>query len=84
MKKNANSWSFKRYFLIFLGIVIVNFFFDLYNKSSETIEIIGGADGPTAIFVAERTGPSRVGFFGLLFLIVLVIYLPIKKLLKNK
>lgn len=83
MKKNSNSRSFKRYFLIFLGIIILNFLFDLYNQSAGSIGIIGGADGPTAVFVAERAGTSRAGFFCILSLIVLVINFALKKWLKK-
>lgn len=83
MKKNTNSWSFKRYLLIFLSIIILNFLFELHNQSAGSIGIIGGADGPTAVFIAERAGTSRVGFFGILFLIVLVICFALKKWLEK-
>lgn len=83
MKKTTNTWSFKKLFFIFLSIFILNLLFELYNQSSASIGIIGGADGPTAIFLANKAGTSRAGFFIILFLIVIALYFPLRKWLKK-
>ncbi len=35
--------------------------------------IIGGADGPTSIFLAGKTGPDWINIFGLIFVVLLLI-----------
>lgn len=35
--------------------------------------IIGGADGPTAVFVAGKAGPGWINFFGLILIILILI-----------
>lgn len=37
------------------------------------VNIIGGQDGPTAIFVADKIGPSWINYFGLLIVICFLI-----------
>ena len=44
---------------IFLTLVLAGFFFDL--KDAASIAIIGAADGPTAIFVANTLGSKYLG-----------------------
>lgn len=68
---------------IFVTIFILNLLFDFLNQSTASVGIIGGADGPTAIFLAKEAGPSRAGFFGILFLVVIVIILFMKKFHKK-
>ena len=46
-------------FGIFLTLVLAGFFFDL--KDAASIAIIGAADGPTAIFVANTLGSKYLG-----------------------
>lgn len=40
---------------------------------NNTISIIGGADGPTSIFLAGSIGASWINIFGLLFVVLLLI-----------
>ena len=46
-------------FGIFLTLVLAGFFFDL--KDAASIAVIGAADGPTAIFVANTLGSKYLG-----------------------
>lgn len=44
-----------------LGLNLLNIGFDFTLKDASAIAIIGGADGPTAIFVASRLAPELLG-----------------------
>ena len=50
------------------------------NKAS-AIGIIGGADGPTAIFLGSKLMPSILVTVGLIFLLVLI-FLVLRKFIK--
>lgn len=49
------------------------------SKEASSIGIIGGADGPTTIFLASSGSHSIVGIFGILTIIGIVIYTYLKK-----
>lgn len=44
-------------FVAFLGAILLNF----YGGEAASIGIIGGADGPTAIFIASKLAPQLLG-----------------------
>lgn len=68
---------------IFVTIFTLTLVFEFYNQYVASIGVIGGADGPTAIFLATEVGSSRAEFFGILFLVVIVIILFMKKFHKK-
>lgn len=55
--------------------------FSLYTSDAASIAIIGGADGPTSIFLAGKIGPPVDGLLIALFaaVIVTVVYVVVKK-----
>ncbi len=82
------NWTFKKHVITIIMIVVVLFTIQyasfklfIYNLEEgshieESAKIIGGADGPTAIFLASNTSPSYgpvIFIIGLIFL-----YVPIK------
>lgn len=50
-----------------------------YSREASSIGIIGGADGPTAIFLASSGAHSILGFLSFLTAIGIVIYIYLKK-----
>ena len=40
---------------------------------SDSIAIIGGADGPTTVFLAGELGMGWINVFGLIFVVILLI-----------
>ncbi|SHK06987.1 sodium ion-translocating decarboxylase subunit beta [Paramaledivibacter caminithermalis] len=64
---------------LFLSIFIFKFFFDYHNQSVASIGIIGGADGPTKIFLASSQGTSHAVFLSIIFLIGLIIFFSFRK-----
>ena len=55
--------------------------FSLYTSDAASIAIIGGADGPTSIFLAGKIGPPMDGLLIALVaaVIVTVVYVVVKK-----
>lgn len=75
----------------FLGAVLLNNyfpFFDLTLKQAASIAIIGGADGPTSIFLSSRLAPELLGAIAVAaysyMALVPVIQPPIMRLLTTK
>ena len=72
--------------LIVLGIVsmfsIFLFVFSNMNKVS-SIGIIGGADGPTSILLAEKSGNSKLLYVGTVILILTLIIISIVAMKKK-
>ena len=52
----AAVWIVLSRVLLHFGMILETFTFQFYPNEAASIGIIGGADGPTAIFVAGRTG----------------------------
>lgn len=60
--------------------------FSVYTSDAAAISIIGGADGPTSIFLAGKVGPPMDGLLIALVcaVIVTVVYVMVKKKKDNK
>ncbi len=77
-------------FLTLLGALALNFLpgFDFSLQDAAAIGIIGGADGPTAIFLASRLSPELLGAIAVAaysyMALVPIIQPPIMKALTNK
>jgi oxaloacetate decarboxylase beta subunit len=77
-------------FLTLLGALALNFLpgFDFSLQDAAAIGIIGGADGPTAIFLASRLSPDLLGAIAVAaysyMALVPIIQPPIMNLLTNK
>ncbi len=77
-------------FLTLLGALALNFVpgFDFSLQDAAAIAIIGGADGPTAIFLASRLSPDLLGAIAVAaysyMALVPIIQPPIMKLLTNE
>lgn len=70
--KTKNYDNLKRYGIIYL---VLNFARNIYTytmKKAVAVSIIGGADGPTSIFLAGRVGG---GFSMIIYLISLLVIL---------
>ncbi|WP_432663196.1 sodium ion-translocating decarboxylase subunit beta [Wukongibacter baidiensis] len=96
MKDFFKNWSFKKHFCSCLGVFIsfllllklLKFIFvasllSSFEDSSASIGIIGGADGPTAIYLASRVPSLGITIFCILFIITLLLYFPLKKYLSK-
>lgn len=67
--------------IIIIGIIISIMGITMKIKKYASISIIGGADGPTSIFIAGKI-PSTIGIIGMvlgLLLFVLGVYFIIRK-----
>lgn len=62
-------------------VIVINFLSGWRGKSAAAITIIGGADGPTSIFIAGKLGTAEHVFVGVIILLVLTwsIYRIIKR-----
>ena len=70
--------------VIILGVIFVAIGVVAKVKESASIAIIGGADGPTSIFLAGRVGTGfSIGTI-LLGVIVIIIGIVIYKIIKKK
>ena len=80
-KKNEHRRKIWRAVFILLGVfvifsigydvfvqIIIRQFMNISNADATSVAIIGGADGPTSIFVASRVGFSTVKFIIMLLL----------------
>ena len=80
-----NNLSFKKY-LAFLSIVsIIGVIYGLISlrKQAHSIEIIGGADGPTAIFLTSTSLNPQIIYL-LTFFLVFVSICPLLKTLLRR
>ena len=80
-------------FFVFLGVIIVfgviivvnmlpSIFFSV--KEASAIGIIGGADGPTTIYIASSDNWTLILLFSLLLIAIDLIVLAIKKIIEYK
>lgn len=75
---------------ILLGFIyiFIKFIFPAYlempSESAASIGIIGGADGPTSIFLATKTGGLSLETAILIFGVVTAILFLLKRRIKNK
>ena len=89
------NWSIKKHiifcsviFILHIAIWCIIFFLgraDIKNNHAPSIGIIGGADGPTVIFVSSGSFASYYFpiIWLLLFIVVLLLYKPIKRLIEK-
>lgn len=90
LKNSIRPWSFRKHvlFSLFISLIVYIAKLLLPLKEAASIGIIGGADGPTAIFVGGADGPTAVfvaaktvkyllfDFIGIiLFVVLLALYL---------
>ena len=82
--KTKNYDNLKRYGIMYL---ILNFIRRIYTfaiQEAVAVSIIGGADGPTSIFLAGKVGGTSSMIFYFLSLVVIVIGVGIVIYLKKK
>lgn len=65
-----------------IGIIVAAFAIDMKQKEAYAISIIGGADGPTSVFLAGKVGSSTSA--GILVVGVVILVVGIILLLKKK
>ena len=66
--------------LLHFGMILETFTFSLYPNESASIGIIGGADGPTAIFVTGSSGFDwDVAIMAVVMIVSILIYFRLKK-----
>jgi len=83
MKKGGN-WSFKKHVILSSGITLaVMLLRNFFSNEAASIGIIGGSDGPTAIFLAGNPVSTFLIPNVVLFTILLVLYKPFKKLIQR-
>lgn len=73
-----HRWNFSKYVVAGLVVVAIAYYVDNFinRRQAVSIGIIGGADGPTAIFLAGKLGSHYIVWIGaLIFLLALCILL---------
>ena len=82
MKKLKKSWNIKYHIILAFILAAIGQIAAKLNmhNSAASIGIIGGADGPTAIFVAG--GPGSFFFINAVGIIIFIIILALYKLFK--
>lgn len=80
------KWTFGKHLLLsvtiallvqFMPEAIIKFMLKRSTREAASIGIIGGADGPTSIFIAEKTGLARSYRWLMVLPVLLLLYLPI-------
>lgn len=70
--------------VVFVIVYYASIFIDFSTKEASAIGIIGGADGPTAIFIAGKISPVQILIFiSLLTLIIITFSKLVIKFLKS-
>jgi len=82
MKKILENWDLKKHILL-SAVVAIFFYLILNNLNGSSVGLIGGEDGPTAVFLATNTSKSIISIL-MSFSFVLAMYKPFKNILKNK
>lgn len=70
--RTKNYQNLKKYGIIYLILNFIRRILEFAQKKAVTVSIIGGADGPTSIFLAGKVGG---GFFWGTYLIWLLVIL---------
>jgi len=52
----------------------------IISMEAASVGIIGGADGPTAVFVADKVVEGHISSRVIVFLVYLMLYYPVKKM----
>ena len=75
----------KKYGVAYILINFVRRIVEYTQKKAMTVSIIGGADGPTSIFLAGKVGATVfwgvyvLGFVAVLFVVGIIVYIKKKK-----
>jgi len=77
-------WTLKKHvFFSIIFTVVMILLRMLFNNEAASVAIIGGVDGPTAVYLSGRLLPLKwVIGYGLIFLILMASYVLVKKLKK--
>jgi len=88
------EWTFIKHLILSVIIVILSilgrsivpviFSIVSYFKVNKSSAIIGGADGPTKVFVTTNIQENLIIQYIIIFIILLILYIPIKILLKKR
>ena len=72
--QTKNYQNLKKYGIIYIIVNFIRRVFEYAQKKSVAISIIGGADGPTSIFLAGKVGAGfYLGTYLLCLLIILLV-----------
>ena len=69
--------------IIVIGLALLAGWLYRERTASSTIGIIGGADGPTSVFVTGSTAPSLFTIVILAFIIIATVFLIVRRLKKK-
>ena len=81
MKKFFYNWVFWKHFVFCFVIWLIIRNINFTPNQASSIGIIGGADGPTAIFITGKIYPYILR--DVVLIISLVLYFPVKKIFKR-
>ena len=70
--KTKNYDNLKRYGIMYLILNFIRRIYTLIMQERMAVSIIGGADGPTSIFLAGKVGGTSMGIYLLSLLIILL------------
>ena len=82
--KLKNYDNLKRYGIMYLILNFIRRIYTFAMQEAVAVSIIGGADGPTSIFLAGKVGGTSSMIFYLLSLVVILIGVGIVIYLKRK
>ena len=82
--KLTNYDNLKKYGIMYLILNFIRRIYTFAMKESVAVSIIGGADGPTSIFLAGKVGGTSSMIIYLLSLVVILIGVGIVIYLKRK
>ena len=77
--------NLKRYGIMYLLLNILRKIYTFAMQKGATVSVIGGADGPTSIFLAGKVGATVfwgvyvLGFVAVLFVVGIIVYIKKKK-----
>ena len=91
MDRIKNNWSFKKHMLFslfFSFLIQIIKYIPVTTNNAASIGIIGGADGPTMIFLGSKTMMPLLWIFSQfimvpIFIILLALYKPTKYLVEK-
>ena len=75
--------SLKKYGIMYLVLNFIRRFYTFFMQKGVAVSVIGGADGPTSIFIAGKVGNTSMIIY-LLSLIVILIGVGILVYIKKK
>lgn len=87
MIRILKPWSFGKHMLLsILTVFIARYAIPPFPwRQAASIGIIGGADGPTSIFIASKVAPAYINYivYAVLLILMILLYKPIRSMMNK-